>query len=179
MLNVIMKFLVPVAAAVLLVMAPGLLAQDEKPAEATASQPAAAERKAKPKMPDEVIYESSVGEVRFPHRAHVKKKCVTCHHQIHAEALVTPHDDYLDSAWINCQTCHTDSSQFTGKYYRCSDCHHPAPQNISDETLSAKVVTHESCWKCHQTGTGVKASQSCGECHQHREAAPPDTEPSP
>ena len=52
---------------------------------------------------DVFVSQSSVGEVHFPHRAHVKQKCVTCHHQIHAEALDTPHDDYLDSSWIH--TC--------------------------------------------------------------------------
>ena len=117
------------------------------------------------KIPKEIVYSSSVGEVRFPHRAHIKQKCVTCHHQIHAEALDTPHDDYLDSSWIHCRTCHDPDTELSGKYYKCSECHHSTPENIADETLSAKVVIHEICWSCHEAGTGVEASESCGDCH--------------
>jgi hypothetical protein len=176
MLNFSMKKMVSLGALALLGTALSLAAQTVDPA---ADEPAAVKPLAKPKMPAEVVYESSVGEVRFPHRAHVKMKCPTCHHQIHAAELNTPHDEYLDSAWINCQTCHSETSEFSGKYYKCSHCHHAAPQNISDETLSSKVVTHESCWQCHDTGTGVAASESCGKCHLRGEAVPADASPTP
>ena len=171
MLSVSVKTMVSLGAAALLSATLNLSAQSEQPA---APKPAA-----KPKMPDVVVYESSVGDVHFPHRAHLKKKCKTCHHQIHAAELNTPHDEYLDSAWINCRTCHTESSEFTGKYYKCSSCHHPAPQNISDETLSSKVVIHKSCWQCHDSGTGVAASESCGKCHMRGDEQLADASPSP
>ncbi len=116
-------------------------------------------------IPDEITIESSVGNVLFPHKAHVKFKCKRCHHQIHALELDTPHPDYLKSSWISCQDCHNTNSEDTNKYYKCSDCHHAEPENIADETLSSKVVVHKSCWKCHKTGTGAKASESCGDCH--------------
>jgi hypothetical protein len=144
-------------------------AQDPVSGEATASSPP---KRSKP--PAEIVFPSSVGDVLFPHRAHLKMKCAKCHHQIHAEPLDTPHEDYLDSTWINCQTCHSTESIHPGKYYKCSDCHHATPQNISDETLSSKVVIHKSCWACHRTGTGVDASQACGECHVKNGGSAPD-----
>ena len=39
------------------------------------------------------------------------------------------------------------------------------PRNIADETLSAKVVVHQQCWKCHPVGTGKEASAVCEKCH--------------
>lgn len=119
-------------------------------------------------MPDVVTFKASVGDVHFPHKFHVDDlglECVKCHHQISAEKLETPHPDYLDSSWINCHLCH-DPKQDTGKtYYKCSNCHHENPDNITDETLSSKVVTHRSCWACHESGTGVEASKGCPDCH--------------
>jgi len=127
---------------------------------------------ANPDMPDIVTFSSSVGDVHFPHKFHVDElelECVKCHHQISAVKLVTPHPDYLDSSWINCQLCH-DPNQKVGKtYYKCSKCHHDNPNNISDETLSSKVVTHKSCWACHEGGTGVEASKTCRGCHVKEE----------
>ena len=123
-------------------------------------------------VPEKITMESSVGNVLLPHEVHVKKvklKCSVCHHQIKAEELETPHPDYLTSSWISCQTCHAKNSEFTGKYYKCSVCHHSEPNDIADETLSAKVVVHKSCWKCHKSGTGVKASEGCGQCHEQHE----------
>lgn len=122
-------------------------------------------RAAGPAMPAEIVFPSAIGEVRFPHRAHLKKKCVRCHHSIHADSLETPHDSYLDSSWIHCQTCHDSNPERSGKYYKCSECHHAAPENIADETLSSKVVIHKSCWQCHEAGTGAQASQACNQCH--------------
>jgi hypothetical protein len=123
-------------------------------------------------MPDEITYESSVGKVLFPHNTHAKDheiECVECHHQIHAEELVTPHAEYLTSSWIKCQICHNPDSAAQGKYYKCSDCHHSEVDNIADETLSSKVVTHKSCWACHETETGVGASKGCVDCHVKEE----------
>jgi hypothetical protein len=116
--------------------------------------------------PGEVIFESSVGDVLFPHDKHVAMGCQLCHHQIRAAELETPHPDYMDSSWIHCRTCHSEEAASGGAFYKCSQCHHAEPTDIADETLSAKVVTHKSCWKCHQSGTGVEASKGCGDCHQ-------------
>lgn len=116
----------------------------------------------------EILIESTVGYVIFPHDFHVKSvdlECAECHHQIHAVELDTPHPDYLSSSWINCQACHSPESVASKDYYRCSACHHSNPENIADETLSSKVVVHKSCWKCHETGTGVEASSGCIDCH--------------
>lgn len=120
----------------------------------------------------EVLFESSVGYVIFPHDFHVTDvglECVECHHQIHAVNLDTPHPDYLNSSWINCQACHNPESKTDKSYYKCSDCHHTNPNNIADETLSAKVVTHKKCWSCHETGTGAEASKGCVDCHVKEE----------
>ena len=40
--------------------------------------------------PSEVIFESSVGDVLFPHDQHVAMGCQLCHHQIRAAELETP-----------------------------------------------------------------------------------------
>jgi hypothetical protein len=31
--------------------------------------------------------------------------------------------------------------------------------------LSPKVVIHQSCWECHEIGTGEDASRNCKTCH--------------
>jgi len=120
----------------------------------------------------EILIESSVGTVIFPHDFHVtgvKMECVECHHQIHAVELDTPHPDYLTSSWISCQACHNPKTASDQIYYRCGECHHTNPTDIADETLSSKVVVHKSCWKCHDTRTGVEASQGCVDCHVKEE----------
>ena len=120
------------------------------------------------KIPDEILFESSVGDVFFSHKLHIKDlelECAECHHQIHAVDLDTPHPDYLTSSWTRCNTCHVTNSDRSNQYYKCSDCHHSEPSNLADETLSSKVVVHKSCWKCHESGTGVKASTGCSDCH--------------
>lgn len=122
-----------------------------------------------PDIPDEITIESSVGNVLFPHKVHMRFGCKACHHQIHAKELDTPHPDYLTSSWINCQDCHDAGSKTTRNNYKCSECHHSEPENIADETLSSKVVVHKSCWKCHKSGTGVKASEGCSTCHVKQE----------
>lgn len=123
---------------------------------------------ANPEMPGDIVFNSSVGDVVFPHGLHVQDadmECVECHHQIHAKDLDTPHPGYMASSWINCQICHDTNSKMSKKYYKCSDCHHSDLDDIADETRSSKVVIHKNCWSCHQTGTGVDASKGCVECH--------------
>ena len=119
-------------------------------------------------MPDEILYPSSVGDVLFPHGLHVtdlELDCAECHHQIHAMDLDTPHPGYMTSSWISCNICHNTDTPDRNQYYKCSDCHHSDLDDIADETLSSKVVTHKSCWNCHESGTGVEASQGCSDCH--------------
>lgn len=124
-----------------------------------------------PDLPNEITLKSALGNVVLPHDVHVKKvklKCKVCHHQIRAMELDTPHPEYLTSSWVTCQTCHSTNSKNRKKHYKCSVCHHSEPENISDETLSAKVVIHKSCWKCHEAGTGVEASKGCSDCHMKK-----------
>ena len=119
-------------------------------------------------IPDVIKIPSSVGEVIFPHKMHIEKEeieCVECHHQINAKELDTPHPEYFKSTWIKCNICHTGSDNVIQKVYTCSKCHHSKPENIADETLSAKVVIHKKCWGCHDIGTGKEASENCKMCH--------------
>ena len=119
-------------------------------------------------IPSKINIPSSVGEVIFHHQMHIKDlsiTCVECHHQINAKELNTPHPDYLKSSWINCRVCHDESGKTKQNVYACSECHPTNPVNIADETLSAKVVIHKQCWKCHPVSTGKEASQLCAKCH--------------
>jgi hypothetical protein len=123
----------------------------------------------RPKMPNVITFESSLGNVHFPHRIHQKMGCKNCHHQIHAKELNTPHEEYLGYSWVSCHDCHYVGSETDGSYYGCAACHHSNLQNIADETLNAKVVVHRSCWKCHLSGTGAEASEKCSFCHKKEE----------
>lgn len=123
----------------------------------------------RPPMPEVVVFESATGDVHFPHTQHQRMRCSRCHHQIHAGELDTPHDEYLEVSWIQCSMCHTVDSEFGDSYFKCAGCHHAEPESIVDETISSKVVIHKSCWKCHRTGTGVKASEGCAYCHGKKE----------
>ncbi len=119
-------------------------------------------------MPAERVFPSSAGEVIFHHEMHVKDlaiKCADCHHAIYAKKLSTPHPDYLKASAIKCEICHNESEKIKKKAYTCSACHATNPMNIADETLSAKVVIHKQCWKCHPVATGKDASTACGKCH--------------
>ena len=119
-------------------------------------------------IPSERNFPSSVGEVVFHHQMHLKDlgiKCVECHHQINAKKLITPHPDYFKSSSIKCEICHSESEKIKQKAYTCSACHRTNPISIADETLSAKVVVHQKCWKCHAVGTGKEASKGCEKCH--------------
>jgi hypothetical protein len=120
-------------------------------------------------VPCEFKYESSAGDVCFPHDSHLKLGCKACHHQIHAEELDTPHPEYLNPDQTNCHSCHDSDPEIKSKRSKCSNCHHSELENISDETLSSKVVVHQSCWQCHEIGTGAEASQGCGDCHVKEE----------
>jgi len=143
----------------------------EPPQAAPGGKPAAAKTSSNavaPGIPTEIRIRSSVGDVLFRHEMHVRDlsvKCVDCHHQINARPLSTPHPDYFSSSWINCTTCHEAAGTPSKKTYVCSKCHQTMPKNIADETLSAKVVVHKQCWKCHATGTGKEASNACNKCH--------------
>ncbi len=125
-------------------------------------------------IPSTKLFPSSVGEVTFHHQMHMSTlaiKCIECHHQIDARKLQTPHPDYFSSSSIKCETCHNDSANAARKSYVCSECHQTRPKNIADETLSAKVVIHKQCWKCHDVGTGKEASNVCEKCHSGRKSS--------
>jgi hypothetical protein len=134
---------------------------EAEPQEAPAAAPAA-----RPKLPNVITFESSLGNVDFPHRVHQKMGCKNCHHQIHAKTLVTPHPEYLTYSWVNCGDCHDADTAISTSYYGCDHCHHSNLENIADETLTAKVVIHRSCWNCHLSGTGAQASERCSFCHE-------------
>jgi len=124
-------------------------------------------------MPSEINIPSSVGEVIFHHQMHIADlgiKCVECHHQINAKELNTPHPDYLRSSWVKCKVCHDGSGKIKQQVYACSECHPSNPIDIADETLSAKVVIHKQCWKCHPVSTGKEASKGCEKCHSGKKA---------
>jgi len=133
-----------------------------------AAAPGATEPASAP-LPDVIVFESALGDVHFPHTRHQKMRCNRCHHQIHARELDTPHEEYFVASWIKCQSCHETDSEFGDSYFKCSGCHHAEPESIIDETISSKVVIHESCWKCHKSGTGVTASEGCSYCHEQGE----------
>ena len=117
---------------------------------------------------------ATVGEARFPHALHADDlglDCADCHHETDAARLRMPHDEYFEDFWIDCRICHRENGSPT-EPQSCGACHHASPTSTTDETLSAKVVIHSSCWGCHESGTGEEASRSCGFCHQ----APPAAE---
>ena len=84
--------------------------------------------------------------------------------QPHAARLQMPHEEYFEDFWIDCRTCHRENGSPAAPQ-SCGVCHHASPVSTADETLSAKVVIHRSCWECHDSGTGEEASRSCGFCH--------------
>ena len=121
-----------------------------------------------PAPPEVIVSPASVGDVTFAHQMHVDDfeiPCAECHHETDAVRLQMPHEDYLQDFWIDCTTCHHDS-ETPACPQACSTCHHSAPHTVADETMSAKVVIHQSCWKCHEVATGPDASRNCGTCHQ-------------
>jgi hypothetical protein len=139
---------------------------------ATSSAPPSNVAAARPKLPGVITFESALGDVLFPHKVHQKMGCKNCHHQIHAKTLDTPHEAYLTYSWVNCQDCHDADTAISTTYYGCDHCHHSNLENIADETLTAKVVIHKSCWNCHLSGTGAAASERCDFCHVQEEQSP-------
>jgi len=165
-----------VATVVLLSMIAGPgLPQAQVQAENAPQETAPAAPARRPRMPNVITFESSIGEVQFPHKVHMRMGCKKCHHQIQAKALATPHEDYLDYSQSNCEVCHKEQENDTA-YYGCANCHHSNLENIADETLSSKVVVHKSCWKCHLSGTGVEASERCNFCHTPQQNNPDVTQ---
>ena len=121
-------------------------------------------------VPAEIVSPSSVGEVVFPHRKHVEELnfgCSDCHHETRAAVLDMPHPQYFEDFWIDCKICHRPGSAPL-KPLACSTCHHSAPSSVADQTLSAKVAIHRSCWGCHDPGSGEKATETCGLCHNRQ-----------
>ena len=117
--------------------------------------------------PREILFfESTIGEVIFPHEAHfdmLEIECQTCHHEHEAAKLDFPHPEYFDDFWIKCGTCHHEI-ETPQVAQSCASCHY-CPTDCADETLSVKVVIHKSCWQCHEGGTGQGASETCVFCH--------------
>jgi len=108
-----------------------------------------------------------LGDVLFPHDLHydeLELECEICHHETQATVLDIPHTEYFKDFWIKCAICHREDATASGPL-ACSECHHSSPADVADETLSAKVVIHQSCWECHEIGTGAEASRGCSSCH--------------
>jgi len=139
-----------------LVLAPGVPADPESPA------------------PVQIVSPSSVGEVVFPHQKHFEElgiACVDCHHETSAAVLNMPHPQYFEDFWLDCQVCHREAGAPLASL-SCSSCHPGSPTSVADQTLSAKVAIHRSCWRCHDTGTGESATASCARCHDRERIAP-------
>jgi hypothetical protein len=128
-------------------------------------------------VPAVLTSSATFGEVEFPHGMHVDDlglACADCHHETNATRLKMPHADYFDDFWIDCRICHLEEDEEVSRAPRsCATCHHEAPSNIADQTLSSKVVIHKSCWGCHELGTGREASRNCGFCHKGRKEKTP------
>lgn len=119
------------------------------------------------------VFPSSAGDVTFQHQTHIQERgiqCTECHHQINAKKLETPHPDYFKQSWIKCRICHNEeAAKGNASLYSCTACHRTNTNDIADETLSAKVVVHKQCWKCHVIGTGKDASAGCKKCHSAKQ----------
>lgn len=111
-----------------------------------------------------------VAKAVFPHDEHVTRfglKCRQCHHETDAKELATPHPKYLSGNGVSCTSCHHAASE-PHRAQGCSTCHPATPSDAADETLSAKVVIHETCWRCHPVARGAAASRTCNGCHVAR-----------
>ena len=138
-----------------------------------ASAPALAASEAP--VPDEIISPTSAGEVVFPHRKHVEDlgyACTECHHETQAAVLKMPHPEYFADFWIDCKICHREAGAPLAPQ-ACSTCHRSSLSNIADQTSSAKVAIHRNCWRCHESGSGEKATASCALCHNRKRIAAP------
>ncbi len=126
-------------------------------------------------VPSDIVSPASVGEVTFPHRKHFEElglACTQCHHETQAAVLKMPHPEYFADFWIDCKVCHREASAPLAPQ-ACSACHHSSLSNIADQTSSAKVAIHRSCWRCHESGTGEKATANCALCHNRERIAAP------
>jgi hypothetical protein len=122
---------------------------------------------------------SLIKTAAFPHDEHVTRfglKCKQCHHETDAKALVTPHAAYLTGNGVTCTACHHRAGEPRAAQ-GCSNCHRATISDAADETetLSAKVVIHQTCWRCHALVKGAAASRTCDGCHVGAggKAAPP------
>lgn len=118
-------------------------------------------------VPEVIHMPTVVGDVDFPHLEHIEDfevDCKECHHYTNAAELDMPHEEYFEDFWIDCETCHVPGAAPI-KEQACSNCHHRNGSDLADETLSAKVVIHKTCWSCHEVETGAEASAECGVCH--------------
>lgn len=133
-----------------------------------AAQSTPAQEKQQDETPDVIVSPSCIGEVNFKHKFHIEEieiECQQCHHETNAATLKFPHEKYFEDFWIDCKICHRENDKTILEAQSCSKCHHSQPAGIADETLSAKVVIHKSCWECHETGKGQEASENCNFCH--------------
>lgn len=71
---------------------------------------------------DTVTYDTKLGKVTFPHKAHVDRgtTCKTCHHTLAADT---------DTPDKKCLDCHTEDSE-----------------------VKPKDAYHKTCVECHKTG---------------------------
>ncbi len=117
--------------------------------------------------PDTVTFPSHVGEVTFPHAMHVEDlgiDCTDCHHPVTAPKLDTPHPKTFESCSVRCDTCHGRKDTEPADH-RCTTCHTKTVDAAHDAIPSVKVALHETCFTCHEVGTGPDASGSCANCH--------------
>jgi len=97
---------------------------------------------------------------RFPHQEHVTRhnlECVECITRPTRLRLDTPHDAYLAGNGIECQVCHQGRSLPREPQALLQPVNPVTPTDVADETLSAKVVIHRTCWRCHPMREGVLA----------------------
>jgi DnaJ-class molecular chaperone len=99
------------------------------------------------------------------HAEEMELECDECHHETKAVPLGFPHEQYFDNFWIDCDTCHRENGSPDHEPQSCYNCHDTKLRDIADERLSPKVILHRDCWRCHEVGTGVEASESCEQCH--------------
>jgi len=122
-------------------------------------------------VPETIRWPSVAGEVVFPHLRHAEElgaECASCHHETVAANLKVPHPDYFDDFWVDCAVCHTGATA-PAVERKCEACHPARAAGLNLEMPTVKVAIHRSCWGCHDSGTGEKASNQCGFCHQRPE----------
>lgn len=126
--------------------------------------------------PETIRWQSSVGEVVFPHLRHTAEfgaECASCHHETVAANLKVPHPSYFEDFWVDCKVCHTGGTA-PAVERKCVACHPERAVGPNLEMPTVKVAIHRSCWSCHDRGTAEAASKQCGFCHQ-RPAIPAST----